>query len=118
MNHAQYGPDLLYWLQFVDMRQVFACDFATAKEGMQTRDLFDVDVIDLRWRAGHVVIDYRDRIIVARLTVVDDDCAAAHLLGGDRLERVTMERAFGLPRTGETLLRIKQDPAFLRTWRL
>ncbi|EXK36563.1 hypothetical protein FOMG_09737 [Fusarium oxysporum f. sp. melonis 26406] len=47
---------------------------------MQTRDLFDVDVIDLRWRAGHVVIDYRDRIIVARLTVVDDDCAAAHLV--------------------------------------
>lgn len=72
--------DLLYWLQFVDMRQVFACDFATAKEGMQTRDLFDVDVIDLRWRTGHVVIDYRDRIIVARLTVVDDDCAAAHLV--------------------------------------
>jgi hypothetical protein len=29
---------------------------------------------------GHVVIDYRDRIIVARLTVVDDDCAAAHLV--------------------------------------
>ncbi|ENH73259.1 hypothetical protein FOC1_g10000027 [Fusarium oxysporum f. sp. cubense race 1] len=47
---------------------------------MQTRDIFDIDVIEIRWRIGYVAIDYRDRMTVAGLTVIDDDCAAAHLM--------------------------------------
>ncbi|EWZ31205.1 hypothetical protein FOCG_08322 [Fusarium oxysporum f. sp. radicis-lycopersici 26381] len=42
--------------------------------------MLELEPVDVCWRTRYVVIDYRDRMTVTGLTVVDDDYAAAHLV--------------------------------------
>ncbi|TXC04648.1 hypothetical protein FocTR4_00001547 [Fusarium oxysporum f. sp. cubense] len=47
---------------------------------MQNGDMLKLKPINICWRTGYIVIDYRDRIAVAGLTIVDNNCAAAYLM--------------------------------------